>query len=233
MIGYVSCWMTDNSWHVLLVEVISGLEACLFLVKPNSEPGISCRNEDFHGNEHRKWLGKSVFCGGEIDKHTCFSVKINMMDLSMQIEGTKLIFIMNFSVFHFFKFASRMPEIAQILVSTFKIIQGGGGMHAPRPHRNVLSFFISNSRLWNCCKQAKHAYLHGKCCTDFHLDKRHLLTQLCFFSSCCYLWKFKKYFLPSSSLSEKNRRKTKFLSFSLSLSLWSFSDLLVHFLFYQ
>ena len=29
----------------------------------------------------------------------------------MQIEGTKLIFIMNFSVLDFFKFASRMPQI--------------------------------------------------------------------------------------------------------------------------
>ena len=37
----------------------------------------------------------------------------------MQIEGTKLIFIKNFSVLDFFKFAPRMPQIAQILVSTF------------------------------------------------------------------------------------------------------------------
>ena len=41
-------------------------------------------------------------------------MQIKMMDLWMQIEGTKLIFIMNFSVLHFFKFASRMPQIAQI-----------------------------------------------------------------------------------------------------------------------
>ena len=34
----------------------------------------------------------------------------------MQIEGTKLIFVMNFSVLDFFKFVSRMPQIAQILV---------------------------------------------------------------------------------------------------------------------
>ena len=59
--------------------------------------------------------------------HT-FSMKIKMMDLWMQIEGTNLIFIMNFSVLDFFKFASRMPEIAEIkLVSTFKIFWGGGG----------------------------------------------------------------------------------------------------------
>ena len=32
---------------------------------------------------------------------------------------------MNFSVLDFFKFASRMPQIVQILVSTFKIVHGG------------------------------------------------------------------------------------------------------------
>ena len=32
----------------------------------------------------------------------------------MQTEGTKLIFIMNFNVLDFFKFASRMPQILQI-----------------------------------------------------------------------------------------------------------------------
>ena len=52
----------------------------------------------------------------------------------MQIEGTKLIFNMNFSVLDFFKCASRNPQIAQILVSTFKIFPGGGGRgHAPGP----------------------------------------------------------------------------------------------------
>ena len=35
----------------------------------------------------------------------------------LQIEGTKLIFTMNFSVLDFFKFASRMLQIAQILGS--------------------------------------------------------------------------------------------------------------------
>ena len=37
----------------------------------------------------------------------------------MQIEGKKLIFIMNFSVLDFFKFASRMPEIAQVFPLVF------------------------------------------------------------------------------------------------------------------
>ena len=70
-------------------------------------------------------------------------MKNKMMDLWMQIEGTKLIFVMNFSVLDFFKFASRMRQIAQILVSTFKIWWGEGG-HAPRPPnppRNFLFFF--------------------------------------------------------------------------------------------
>ena len=61
-------------------------------------------------------------------------MKIKMMDLWMQIEGTKLIFVMNFSVLHFFKFASRVPQIAKILVSTVKVSGGGGGGgHASRP----------------------------------------------------------------------------------------------------
>ena len=42
---------------------------------------------------------------------------------------------MKFSVLNFFKFASRMPQIAQILVSTFKMFRGEEG-DAPghRPH---------------------------------------------------------------------------------------------------
>ena len=62
----------------------------------------------------------------------------------MQIEGTKLVFFMNFSVLDFFKFASRMHQIAQILVSTFKVFGlegkrlegegwGGGKEHASGP----------------------------------------------------------------------------------------------------
>ena len=72
-------------------------------------------------------------------------MKIKMMDLWMQIEGTKLIFVMNFSMLDFFRFASRMPQIAQILVLTFKIFQGvgGGGGEGIPSHlpRNFLFFF--------------------------------------------------------------------------------------------
>ena len=54
---------------------------------------------------------------------------------------------MNFSVLDFFKFASRMPQIAQILVLTFKIWGGEGG--GPQTPLEVSSFFfMSNSRLW-------------------------------------------------------------------------------------
>ena len=45
----------------------------------------------------------------------------------------------------FFKFTSRIPQIAQILVSTFKIFQGS---MPPDPPRYFLFIFLSNSRLW-------------------------------------------------------------------------------------
>ena len=68
---------------------------------------------------------KKNFSVGEKNRQAYFSsMNIEMMDLWMLIEGTKLIFIMNFSVVDFFKFASRMPQIACVkLVSTFKIFQ--------------------------------------------------------------------------------------------------------------
>ena len=47
-------------------------------------------------------------------------MKIKTMDLWMQIKGKKLIFIMNFSILDLFNFASRMPQIAQISVSSLK-----------------------------------------------------------------------------------------------------------------
>ena len=77
-----------------------------------------------------------------------FSMKIKMMVLWMQIEGTKLMFVMNVSVLHFFKFASRMAQIAQILVSTPKIFPeerggGEGGEHAPGPRKIFTLLFIA------------------------------------------------------------------------------------------
>ena len=77
-------------------------------------------------------------------------MKIKMIDLWMQIEVRKLIFIMNFSVLDFFEFASRMPQTAQILVLTFKILRGEGG-ECPRTLLDISSFFflfffLSNSQ---------------------------------------------------------------------------------------
>ena len=63
----------------------------------------------------------------------------------MQAEGTKLILVLNFSVLHFFKFASRIPQIAQILVSTFSIFRGwrgGGGVTCPWIPLEISSFFF-------------------------------------------------------------------------------------------
>ena len=58
----------------------------------------------------------------------------------MQNEGTKLMFVMNFTVLDFFKFASRMPQIAQIL----KFSEGGWGREAcPRTPLEISSFFCS------------------------------------------------------------------------------------------
>ena len=59
----------------------------------------------------------------------------------MQTEGTKLIFIINISVLDFFKFASRMPQIAHILVSTFKIFPGGMPLDPPRNFLFLLEQF--------------------------------------------------------------------------------------------
>ena len=64
---------------------------------------------------------------------------MKMMDLWMQIEGTKLTFIVNFSVLDLIKFASRMSQIAHILVLIFKIFR--------IPARNFLFFFMGNSSL--------------------------------------------------------------------------------------
>ena len=75
----------------------------------------------------RKWTLKvaqeNIFRGKKNWQAYFFPMKTKMMDLWMQIEGAKLIFSVNVSVLDFFKFASRMPHIAQILVLTFKIFR--------------------------------------------------------------------------------------------------------------
>ena len=57
---------------------------------------------------------------------------------------------MNFSVLDFFKYISRMPQIVQILVLTFKVVQGrergwgvrGVGGMLLEPPRNFIFFFL-------------------------------------------------------------------------------------------
>ena len=70
----------------------------------------------------------------------------------MQIESRKLIFIMNFSELGFFKFASRMPQIAQILVSTFKILTVyrlvGVMVRAPASEAEDLGFESCDRIFW-------------------------------------------------------------------------------------
>ena len=88
-------------------------------------------------------MEKKNFLLEKIDKHTFFPMKIQIIDLRMQIEVRKLIFIMNFSVLDFFKFASRMPQTAQILVSTCKIFRGSMPSDPPR---YFLIFFFSSSQ---------------------------------------------------------------------------------------
>ena len=68
------------------------------------------------------------------------------MGLWMQTEGTKQICIMNFSVLDFFKFASRMPQIAQIkIVLIFQFFRGEGGMSSEQ--YATLYFWPSSSIL--------------------------------------------------------------------------------------
>ena len=68
-------------------------------------------NEDSRGNENRKsW--KNIFSvGKKAISILFFPMKIKMIDLWMQIEVRKLIFIMNFSVLDFFKFS---PECLKL-----------------------------------------------------------------------------------------------------------------------
>ena len=80
-------------------------------------------------------------------------MKIKMIDLSMQIESRKLIFIIHFSELDFFKFATRMPQIAQILVSKFQKCSRGACLWIPL---NISSFFgFSNSKLCFNLKKKK------------------------------------------------------------------------------
>ena len=100
-----------------------------------AEPGIR------RGNENRKSLEK-VFSMGKKPKYTFFKQTVAVD----KYRYTKAIFFMNLSVLDFFKFASRMPQIVQILVSTFKIFRGiggrgGGGGRGGRTLLEIFFFF--------------------------------------------------------------------------------------------
>ena len=99
---------------------------------------VSSRKRGFSRKWKSKIMEKKIFRWKKINKHTFSPMKIKIIDLRTQIEVRKLIFIMNFSVLDFFKFASRMPQTAQILVSTFKIFRGS---MPPDPPRYFLFFF--------------------------------------------------------------------------------------------
>ena len=105
---------------------------------------VSSRKRGFSRKWKSKIVEKNIFRWKKIHKHTFFLMKIKMIDLWMQIEVRKLIFITNFSVLDFFKFASRMPQTAQILVSTFKIFCGSTPPDPPRYF--LFFFFFSNSQ---------------------------------------------------------------------------------------
>ena len=89
-------------------------------------------------------------------------MKIKMIDLWMQIEVRKLIFIMNFSVLDFFKFATRMPQTAQILVSTFKIFDWSYRQHQAHAYfRHLPScFVVLGLGLGSYRQHQAHAYFH-------------------------------------------------------------------------
>ena len=102
----------------------------------------------------------------------------------MQNESTKLIFVINFSVLDFFKFASRMSQITQILVSTFKIFWRGGGGMPPDLPRNVHFFFslaIPGSEITTIAVLAEMCF-----CSFYFLYTYYCCCCYCHCSLCCY-----------------------------------------------
>ena len=107
---------------------------------------VASRKRGFSRKWKSKIVEKNIFCWKKIDKHTFVPMKIKVMYLWMQTEVRKVIFIMNFSWLDFFKFTSRMPQTAQIFVSTFKIFRGS---MPPDPPGYFLFFFsLAILRIW-------------------------------------------------------------------------------------
>ena len=68
---------------------------------------------------------------------------------------------MNFSVLDFFKFASRMPHITQILVLVLKIFWegGGGGGSMPRGPPLEISFFFFSYQFQALYYTTRHTFI--------------------------------------------------------------------------
>ena len=75
-------------------------------------------------------MEKNIFRWKKIDKHTFFPMKIKMIDLWMQIEVRKPIFIMNFSVLDFLQICLQNASNCTDFSLDFKFCTGE---HAPGP----------------------------------------------------------------------------------------------------
>ena len=96
------------------------------LVTYCSEPGIHRGNEDSRGNENRKSRNNIFSVEKNWQAYFFFSMKIKVMDLWMQIVGTKLIFVMNFSVLYFFKLPPEYLKLHRFWSRLSKFSLGGG-----------------------------------------------------------------------------------------------------------
>ena len=108
-----------------------------------SEPGICRGNEDSHRNENRK-LRKNIFSvGKKIDKHTHFLWKLRwwICECKLKVQHWYSSWIVVCYI------SSNLPQIAQILVSTFKISwgEGEGEECAPRPPLPPFRNFLFSS----------------------------------------------------------------------------------------
>ena len=104
----------------------------------SSEPGICGGIGDSCGNENRK-SRKKYFPWGK-NRQAYFFFHENEDDGSVNANWRyKSDIHYEFGVLDFFKFAPRMPQIAQILVLTFKIFRGSMPPDLPR---NFLFFFL-------------------------------------------------------------------------------------------